>query len=222
LRARHYDPDTGRFLQEDLVSSINQYAFADNSPILLTDPLGLQAGSAANAIGGFASGILFGYEGIGRGYYDACSPAYRYGQMAGMAWWFALGPAGAIDTALARTAGAAAGSGAVVPMAESLYQIGTVRNVAGYQVWGNVGLVGNTYNVNVLGLYAQQGSQGLRALATALRVEAQAAGATQISISGNAIVNPGLARMTPGMAARLGFQIERVNAESIILRGVIP
>jgi hypothetical protein len=46
------------------------------------------------------------------------------------------------------------GSRAWVPMVESLYNLGTVRTVAGYQVWGNAGLVGSTYNVNVLGLYA--------------------------------------------------------------------
>ena len=108
LRARHYDPDTGRFLQEDLVSSINQYAYADNNPILLTDPLGLKPWAGVNFIGGFASGILWGYEGIGRSYYEQCSKAYQYGQMAGMAWWFALGPASAIDAAVARAAAARA------------------------------------------------------------------------------------------------------------------
>jgi len=104
LRARHYDPDTGRFLQEDPVVSINQYAYADNTPILLTDPLGLKPWAGANFIGGFASGLLWGYEGIGRSYYEQCSKAYQYGQMAGMAWWFALGPASAIDAAVARGA----------------------------------------------------------------------------------------------------------------------
>ena len=42
-RARYYDPDTGRFLQEDPIPSINQYAYAENNPILLAAPLGLWA-----------------------------------------------------------------------------------------------------------------------------------------------------------------------------------
>ena len=41
LRARHYNPNSGRFLQEDPIASINQFIYADNNPILLSDPLGL-------------------------------------------------------------------------------------------------------------------------------------------------------------------------------------
>lgn len=104
-------------------------------------------------------------------------------------------------------------------MAENLFVNDTERTIAGYNVWGNAGLVGNTYNVNVLGLYAKAGSQGLGALAGALRAEAAAAGATRISISGNAIINQGLAGLSQRAAVRYGFQLTRVNNQTILLTG---
>jgi hypothetical protein len=41
--ARYYEPDTDRFLQEDPNLSIQQYTYAQNNPINLTDPSGLAA-----------------------------------------------------------------------------------------------------------------------------------------------------------------------------------
>jgi len=114
------------------------------------------------------------------------------------------------------------GTRALVPMSENLFANGTSRTVAGYHVYGNAGLVGETYNVNVLGLYAQEGSQGLRALSTAFRAEAQAAGATRISISGNTIINPGISGLSPAAAQRFGFQLQNVNNQTIILTAPIP
>jgi hypothetical protein len=57
-------------------------------------------------------------------------------------------------------------------MANATFNTGTIRTVAGYEVAGNAGLVGQTYNVNVWGLYATENSQGLFSLANALRAEA--------------------------------------------------
>ena len=45
LRARYYNPATGRFLSEDpigLAGGVNEYAYAYDNPIDLTDPLGLK------------------------------------------------------------------------------------------------------------------------------------------------------------------------------------
>jgi hypothetical protein len=109
-------------------------------------------------------------------------------------------------------------------MAESLYKLGTVRIVAGYEVWGNAGLVGSTYNVNVLGLYATKGAGGfadLAALVSAFRAEAAAAGANQLSIGGYAIINPGIAGLSERAAARFGLELTRVNADTILLRGPV-
>jgi hypothetical protein len=42
---------------------------------------------------------------------------------------------------------------ALVPMADAAYA-GTIRTIAGYEVAGNAGVVGSTYNLNIWGLYA--------------------------------------------------------------------
>ncbi len=41
LRARYYDPETGRFLSQDPLPGGNRYAYVGNNPDLLTDPSGL-------------------------------------------------------------------------------------------------------------------------------------------------------------------------------------
>lgn len=40
MRARHYDPTIGRFLSEDPIWSTNLYPYADNNPVMGTDPKG--------------------------------------------------------------------------------------------------------------------------------------------------------------------------------------
>lgn len=53
---RYEGPETGRFLQEDPVASINQFAYAGNNPTLLIDPLGLEwqiSGGGSGSFGGF-------------------------------------------------------------------------------------------------------------------------------------------------------------------------
>ena len=107
-------------------------------------------------------------------------------------------------------------------MANAAFNTGTIRTVAGYEVAGNAGLVGQTYNLNVWGLYATKNSQGLPSLANALRAEASAVGASQISITGNAVINQGIMNISPRVAGRLGFQVNQVNSATILLRGSVP
>lgn len=75
-------------------------------------------------------------------------------------------------------------SRALQPLEDPAYVTGTIRNVAGYELGENAGLAGNTYNVNLWGLYATENAQGPLALINALNGEARAAGASQISITG--------------------------------------
>jgi hypothetical protein len=113
------------------------------------------------------------------------------------------------------------GTAALQPMADAAFQTGTIRNVAGYELGGNAGLVRNTYNVNLWGLYATENSQGPFALINALKGEASAAGARQISITGNAVVNQSLLNISPGVASRLGFQFRQINPTTILLQGAV-
>ena len=50
------------------------------------------------------------------------------------------------------------------------------------------------------------------------KAEATSAGATQISITGVSIVNPGIANLSPAVAARFGYQVITVNGTTIVLK----
>jgi len=54
-------------------------------------------------------------------------------------------------------------------MADAAFQTGSIRTVAGYELGGNAGLVGDTYNVNLWGLYQTEASEGPFALVNALK-----------------------------------------------------
>jgi RHS repeat-associated protein len=113
------------------------------------------------------------------------------------------------------------GSQALVPMADAALNYGTIRTVAGYELGGTTGLVGSSYSVNIWALYATDNSQGLGALANALQTEASSAGASSISITGNAIINPGLMNMS-GIAGRYGFSFSVINPTTISLWARVP
>ena len=52
-RARYYDPEIGRFISEDPLgfeAGINFYAYVENNPMILNDPMGLDAASVGTTI----------------------------------------------------------------------------------------------------------------------------------------------------------------------------
>ena len=110
--------------------------------------------------------------------------------------------------------------GALVTMSDALWANASQRTVAGYTLWATAGKVGETYSVNVAGLYAIKGeAQGLPALAGALKSEAKAAGASKISITANAIINGSLVKpqIFERAAKMNGFTYRQINKETAVL-----
>ncbi|HEX5690103.1 MAG TPA: RHS repeat-associated core domain-containing protein, partial [Roseiflexaceae bacterium] len=82
LRARHYNPALGRFLQRDSFAgfanrpqSLNRYAYAENNPATLTDPSGhcpfcvaVAAGAAIGAAFEYGSQVIDNYSSGKRGW----------------------------------------------------------------------------------------------------------------------------------------------------------
>jgi len=97
----------------------------------------------------------------------------------------------------------------------------TQQVVSGYQIAGNQGLVGNTYNMNLWGLYAAENAEGIPSLVQGLRSVASSAGADQISILGSQIINPGLINLNPAVALRFGLTLTQINQTTILLQGPV-
>jgi RHS repeat-associated protein len=134
-------------------------------------------------------------------------------------------------TAAGMTGAATAAAGTASPQGQqalqtmtSVLEYGineTTQTIAGYQLAGNQGLVGSTYNMNIWGLYATEGAQGLFSLVNGLNSLASSSGASQISILGTQIINSGLANMNPGVAARVGLTLTQINSTTILLQGPV-
>ena len=93
---------------------------------------------------------------------------------------------------------------------------GTAERVAGYEILGTKGLVGSTYQRNIIQI--RTGAKGivpLRRLINELEKEARDAGATSLRIVGSYIVNKRL--FNPEVARRLGFEFHRINNSVIEL-----
>ncbi|MCC6641240.1 MAG: hypothetical protein IT386_08785, partial [Deltaproteobacteria bacterium] len=100
LRARHYDPATGSFLEPDPlgIDTDQLYAYAASNPYLYGDPTGLRPSSLAQW-GAAGAGALTGF-GMGAGL------SYGAGALVGLAAGTAAAPFVAGGLALAGTAGA--------------------------------------------------------------------------------------------------------------------
>jgi uncharacterized protein RhaS with RHS repeats len=53
LRARYYDPATGRFLSQDPLPLLQRYPYVGNNPANLFDPSGQIAGYVQDPVTGF-------------------------------------------------------------------------------------------------------------------------------------------------------------------------
>ena len=124
-RARFYDPSLGRFISEDpigLQGGINLFAYVNNDPKNLNDPLGLfpdnpydaipesvwtALAHVGNAAAGFGDTVTLGgtryvRQAMGTdGVVDPCSGAYMVGDIAGTIIPLFMGGAGAAKGALA-------------------------------------------------------------------------------------------------------------------------
>lgn len=103
LRARYYNPTTGRFLSEDPAgfrAGINLYAYVYDSPVVFTDP------SGKDAISGAITGAIFGALGADNAG-DALGGAIAGGIAGGIAGAFL--PPGPLTGAAAAAAGDLAG-----------------------------------------------------------------------------------------------------------------
>ena len=92
MRARYYDPETGRFISEDPIWSTNSYVYGTNNPISFSDPSGLFPWGAVakhgfNAFNALRDTVYFaGYVGsLGYANKDKVSASTRYGGELGRA-----------------------------------------------------------------------------------------------------------------------------------------
>lgn len=66
LKARYYDPETGRFISQDstdyanpkAISGLNLYAYCGNNPVMLIDPAGTMAEMLFTGLGGFITQLV--------------------------------------------------------------------------------------------------------------------------------------------------------------------
>ena len=224
---RDYDPGMGRWLSKDLVGfrggTSSLYSYVGNDPVSRIDPTGMCLEDACileflALSAGVSAAIQASYEALcggsaARGAIEGAQVGLSLAAIAsgGLLGGVALGAA---------PAGGTVGT-ALVPLADAAVGYGTVRLVAGYEMAGTAGLVGTTYNMNIWGLFATPEAEGLGALASALRAEAAAAGARQISIVGVGVINQGLANLSSGAAARFGFQVQQINPSTMTLFGPV-
>jgi RHS repeat-associated protein len=245
MRARYYNPYLCRFINQDptgLNGGLNMYAAFNGNPISYRDPTGLGAVGDATSLSWLTGSSMTqanltdpfsltlaeepdDWFDKTLDYLSDTYTAYQQQQAARPEWIqqmdqyaqlavMIMAPeVGIVDETFSGTA--------IETMANAAFSAGTIRTVAGYEVAGNVGLVGGTYNVNIWGLYATEDSEGAFSFVNALNAEANAAGASQISITGTSVINPGLLNMSPALAGRLGFQFTQVNPTTILLQGAV-
>ncbi len=92
LRARYYDPATGRFLSRDPAPSANRYAYGSNNPTSMTDPNGQwpSVPDPSRVVSGATNGITDVGRGVYNGVVDAANAVAPYAQKCA-AYGFTIG-----------------------------------------------------------------------------------------------------------------------------------
>jgi len=104
---------------------------------------------------------------------------------------------------------------------KSLFEDGAnfIEKVGNYKIYGNKGLVGDTYTRNILLIEteanAKKSLSGFKTMVQQLENEAKAAGASRISIGGYEVYNKGF--LSPSVASKMGYKIEVINDSTVIL-----
>jgi hypothetical protein len=110
------------------------------------------------------------------------------------------------------------------PAAEELLQQATrlpPERLNGYRIFGNKGLVGQTFQRNILLIESEAKGASLKQLVVAFEDEARAAGASRLSITGHAVVNQGF--LNPAIAQRFGFVFRSINKDTIeLVKELLP
>jgi RHS repeat-associated protein len=73
---RHYQPETGRYIQSDplgIAGGVNGYEYGINNPLMMIDPLGLAASSFCTSAFQFAGNVLGGIAGAIGGFFGGAA-----------------------------------------------------------------------------------------------------------------------------------------------------
>ncbi|HEV7571879.1 MAG TPA: RHS repeat-associated core domain-containing protein [Thermoanaerobaculia bacterium] len=249
MHARSTIPQWGRFLSVDPTwdsadighpQSWNRYSYVRNNPMGNTDPDGKICIPCA-AVGALAAVSYESYRQVRSGEpvnNHRLLAAVGIGAVAGATLGAAVEAAPVVYNAALANPGTVAtgtalaadllsppgGSGLPVVASEETFRQAVVagsEKLAGFSIDGTKGLVGATFNRNILGLTADvKGGSSIAGLFSALEAEAKAAGATKLSIVGHAIINGKL--LSPEIAKRFGYQFNEINKDTIQLMKVIP
>ena len=130
---------------------------------------------------------------------------------------FAAAAGSGVATGTFTTVGVYRGTTSLATMGNAYRAAGGVTRIAGYEVAGVFGKVGNTFNANIWGLYRTKASKGMFSFIKSLEAQAKASGANRISIVGTHIVNPTFYR-----GSRLGYNITQINSTTVRLTKLLP